>query len=495
MMRVRWRTSASYLGTVLTALTAPLALTAGVSLAYGESPVPLLAPAGLSLALGLALGRFERGSLGPRETYLMVSAAWFAVAAVGALPFLLAGTGVFADPVNALFESMSGITTTGATVLESFDVHDRGVMMWRQVLQWLGGLGILILVVALFSQLSVGGAKLMETETQTTDVAKLAPRMTQTARLIGGLYAVLTVALTLLLFAMNVVGIAPAMTPYNAVAHALTTVSTAGFSPEPDSVGAFTPAVQWVIAAFMLIGATNFVLLYHLLRGDVDRLLRSEELRAYLGVLAVGTVLVAAFLALDGTYDGDWETVRHAAFQVVSIVTTTGYASSDFDAWSVGARHLLFLGMFIGGMAGSTTCSIKTFRWLVAAKAFRRNLLLAVHPDAVRPVRLGSAIVDERAIRDVIAYVLLSLVIFGLLTVFMVVDVSRASVALGEFEVMGAAASTFLNIGPAFGPAGPYGTYNVFPRTTKVAMILMMWIGRIEIIPVLLLLTPSFWRS
>ncbi|MFC6835172.1 TrkH family potassium uptake protein [Halomarina ordinaria] len=495
MIRVRWRTSVSYLGTVLKGLTVPLLVSALVSLAYGESVVPLGATAALSLLVGVTLERLERDGLGPRETFLMVALTWLSIALLGALPFFLAGTGVFADPVNALFEGMSGITTTGATVINDFEAHPRGVLFWRQLLQWLGGLGILILAVALLSQLSVGGARLMETESQTTDLTKLAPRITETARLLGGLYAALTAAMTLILLALYAVGAAPGMTPYNAVSHALTTVSTAGFSPEAQSVGAFSPVVQWVVVAFMFVGATNFVLLYYLVRGDPTRLRKSEEFRFYLAVVAGATLLTAGFLALDGTFPGTEETVRHATFQVVSIVTTTGYASTDFNTWSVGARHVLFLGMFMGGMAGSTTCSIKTFRWLVVLKSFRRDLLTAIHPDAIRPVRLGSSVVDEETIRDVYAYVLLSVVIFVALTVFIVVDVGRAGVRMGEFDVMSAAASTFLNIGPAFGPAGPYGSYDVFPTTTKLAMVVLMWVGRIEIIPVLVLFTPRFWRE
>jgi trk system potassium uptake protein TrkH len=176
-------------------------------------------------------------------------------------------------------------------------------------------------------------------------------------------------------------------------------------------------------------------------------------------------------------------------------VTTTGYATVDFDLWSAGPRHVLFLGMFVGGMAGSTTCSIKTLRWLVVGKTFRRDLFTAVHPRAVRPVRLSGRAIDEDTIRDIYAYTLVSVVIFGFLTVFVVIDASRVGVELTEFGAMGAAASTFLNIGPAFGFAGPYGSYEPFPDSTKLVMVVMMWIGRIEIFPVLALLTRAFWES
>jgi trk system potassium uptake protein TrkH len=491
-MRVDWRTVLALVGTVLQALAGPLVLSALVAFGYAESPVPFLLPAALALGTGLVLARLPSRDIGIREAFLVVALVWLAVGTVGALPFLLAGTGVFANPVDAAFESMSGITTTGATVVVDFDAHARSLLFWRALLQWMGGLGILVLAVGLLSQLDVGGAQLMETETQTQDVTKLTPRIEGTARLLGSLYLGLTALLVVLLLALNVVGLGPNMDPYTAVTHALTTVSTAGFSPEPASAGAFSPVVQWVLVAFMLVGATNFVLLYAVTQGRPRRLFESEEFRFYLGILAGGSALVALVLAVDGEFTSVESTVRHATFQVVSIVTTTGYATVDFDLWSPAAKHLLFLGMFFGGMAGSTTCSLKSFRWLVVAKTLRRDLFTELHPEAVRPVRVGDRIVDEGTVRDVNAYVLLGLVGFALLTVVVVVQTRGTGV--GEFEAMGIAASTFLNIGPAFGAAGPYGSYASLPTTTKWVLVVLMWVGRIEIVPVLVVLTPEFWR-
>ena len=492
---VDWRTSATLVGTVLKALTVPLAGTAAVAAWYGEATIPFLVPLGLTLVAGLALERFDRRDLGLRESYLMVALTWLAIAFVGAIPFVLAGQGVLADPINAMFESMSGVTTTGATVIDSFDAHGKSIHLWRALLQWMGGLGILVLAVAVLSQISVGGAQLMETETQTQDLTKLTPRIEETARLLGMLYVGLTALMVLSWLALRVAGLAPNVTLYQAVAHAFTAVSTAGFSPEPASLGYFSPAVQWVTILFMFAGATNFVLLYFLLKGDPSRLRGSDEFRFYLGIVLGAAGLTAAFLAVDGQFDRVEPLVRNALFQVVSIVTTTGYATVDFNLWSAGAKHVLFLAMFTGGMAGSTTCSIKTLRWLVVVKSLRRDLFTEIHPEAIRPVRLSGQAVDEETIKDIYGYVLLSLVIFALLTVLVVIDATRVAGGVGEFEAMGAAASTFLNIGPAFGAAGPYGSYLHFPDTTKLAMIVLMWVGRIEIIPVLVILTPAYWRS
>jgi trk system potassium uptake protein TrkH len=494
-IRVDIRTSASLLGTVLQALAVPLVALIGVALLYGDPPLPFAVPAVLSLAVGTGLERFERASPGPREAFLLVALAWLAVALVGTLPFVLAGAGTLAHPVNALFESMSGITTTGATVITDFSTHSRSILLWRSVLQWLGGLGVLVLAVGLLSELAVSGAQLMETETQTQDVTKLTPKIASTARLLGGIYAGLTGLMVAVLLGLHLAGVAPAMGPYNAVAHAFTAVSTAGFSPEAASIGAFSPAVQWAVIPFMFVGATNFVLLYYLLRGDPSRLRDSEEFHFYLAVVLGATALVAASLVLNGRFETVEATLRHALFQVVSIVTTTGYATVDFSGWSTLPRHILFLGMFVGGMAGSTTCSIKTVRWLIVLKAFRRDLFTAIHPEAIRPVRLTGSPVDESTIRDIYTYTLVSIVLFSLLTVFVVTDAARADLALSEFEAMGAAASTFLNIGPAFGFAGPYGSYEAFPHSTKLVMTVLMWVGRIEIVPVLVLFTRAFWRS
>jgi trk system potassium uptake protein TrkH len=496
-LRVDWRASLDLTGRVLLYLAGPLCFPLLVAVYYGESTVPFLAAIAVTLLVGLVMRKLpgNPGNLGPREAFLAVSLIWLLVAAVGAIPFYVSGTGILAHPVDAMFESMSGLTTTGATVLRDFSLHSKSILMWRQVLQWLGGLGILVLVTAVLSELGVGGAQLMETETQTRNVNKLTPRISRTAQLLWGLYGALTLLAIGVYYGLHVVGLAPNMGLYNAVAHALTSVSTAGFSPEPDSIGAFTPIVQWAVIPFMLVGSTSFVLLYFAINGDPMRLLRNEEFHFYLGVVGVGTALVIAGILFDPTIDyGAEGNLRHALFNVASIVTTTGYASADFDLWSPAAKHVLFLCMFIGGMTGSTTCSIKSLRWLVAVKSLKRGLFTSIHPEAVRPIRISGDPIDEDSIRDIFAYLLLSLIIFFLLTVFVVVDGTRAG-AVTEFEAMSGAASTFLNIGPAFGDAGPYGTYASYPRSTRFVMVVLMWIGRIEIIPVLVLFTKSFWTS
>ncbi|QLC35172.1 TrkH family potassium uptake protein (plasmid) [Halarchaeum sp. CBA1220] len=496
-VRVDWRVSLALVGSVLKWLWVPLSIPLSLALFDGTSVLPFVVPMAVSTAVGAALERLTANrDLQAREAFLMVSLTWLSVALVGSLPFLVAGDGLLARPVNALFESMSGVTTTGATVIADFSAYSRALLLWRSTLQWLGGLGILVLATAVLSQLSVGGAQLMETETQTQDVTKLTPRISQTAALLWKIYLGLTGLAIAVLYGLHAVGVAPEMTAYDAVAHAFTAVSTSGFSPRGDSIAAFSPAVQWALVPFMIVGATSFVLLYALLQGNVGRLRESDELHFYLSILAFFSLAVVVLRVLDAGASADLATtVRHAVFQVVSITTTTGYASTDFNLWSPGAKHLLFVCMFIGGMAGSTTCSIKVVRWLVVLKSFRRDLFVATTPSAIKPVRLSGKVVDEDTVRDTYAYTLIGLLFFAGATVFVVLDAARTGLALTEFEAMGAAASTFFNIGPAFGIAGPLANYAAFPDTTTAAMILLMWVGRIEIIPVLVLLTPSYWRT
>lgn len=496
-LRVGWRVSFGLTGTVLTYLPLPLVFPLALAVYYREPLMPFLVTIAVTLALAGGMNALAvEGDLNVREAFLAVSLIWLLVAVLGAIPFLMSGTGATARPINALFESMSGITTTGATVMVDFDVHSRSLMMWRQVLQWLGGLGILILATAILAEIGVGGAQLMETETWTATVAKLTPRIAETARILLGLYGALTGAVIGLLYVLYLVGLAPNMTLYNAVAHALTSVSTAGFSPEPASAGAFTPVAQWTLVAAMFIGATSFVLIYLALTDNPWRFLHNEEFHFYLGCVLVAAGVIGVALTVDRSLDpGAEETVRHAVFNTVSIVTTTGYATTDFDLWSPAAKNVLFACMFLGGMVGSTTCSIKTLRWLVVLKSFRRELLTSIHPSVVRPVRVSGSPVDEETVRDVYGFVLLSLLLVAGLTMVIVVDAARVGLPVSEFEAMGAAASTFLNIGPAFGLAGPYGSYHPFPSSTKLAMILLMWVGRVEIIPVLVLFTRAFWQS
>jgi trk system potassium uptake protein TrkH len=520
-LRVDSRSALALVGIVLKYLAVALLVPAAVGLYYGRGVVPFLVTAGLAVVVGLALERLEPDpDPGIREGFLLVATTWLAVSLIGAVPYVLAGAGVpglveasgstLANPVNALFESTSGFTTTGATVMGeiSTERHSRALLLWRQLSQWLGGMGIVVLAVAILPELSVGGAQLMDAEAPGPGVEKLTPRIAETARALWLAYVGITALEVAGLYALHLGGMAPNMTPYNAVAHGLTTLSTGGFSPEARSIEAFSAAVQWLIVPFMLAAGTNFALFWRVLDGEPGHLVTDREFRTYAGVIATLTAVIGGVLFLDPalaavdapsttiTIEGDAEAaLRHGAFQAAALTTTTGYASMDFTAWSGPGQAVLVVAMFLGGSAGSTAGGIKIVRWLLVTKVAARELFTTVHPEAVRPVRLGGRALDERAVRGVLGFTLLYLGGFLLGTLLLAVDAGRAGMDLTAIEAITACAATIGNVGPGLGLVGPMGSYLAFPATSKLLMVGLMWVGRLEILPVLVLLTPAYWRS
>jgi trk system potassium uptake protein TrkH len=527
-LRVDWRSSASLVGSVLKYLAVALAIPIVVAIRYGDTTIPFLVTAAIAVALGVGLERLEPDpDIEDREGFLVVAVTWFAVSIVGAIPFVVAGwgtTSTLASPVNALFESMSGFTTTGATVMGDISTasHSHALLMWRQETQWLGGMGIVVLAVAILPELSVGGAQLMDAEAPGPGIQKLTPRIAETARALWKVYAGITVLEMALLYGLHQAGMAPEMTLFNAVAHGFTTMATGGFSPEARSIEAFTAVVQWVIIPFMMAAGTNFALFWHVLNGEPRKPFRDPEFRTYVGILGTLSAIGAGLLFVDGglanyattaaapyyesvgsefvrhTFPiaGDVESaLRHATFQVVSIVTTTGYASMDFNAWSGPARYLVVIAMFVGGSAGSTGGAIKIVRWLVIVKSIRRELFTTVHPEAVRPIRLAGRPLDDRTLRGIYVFTLLYLVLFLLGTLVLAIDGARSGANLPVLEAMTACAATLGNIGPGLGGVGPMNNYLAFSPVSKLVMIGLMWIGRLEIFPVLVLLTRSYWQS
>ncbi len=518
-VRVEWRTATSLVGTVIKYLSIPLLVPLVVGLAYGRDAPTFAVSAAAAFLLGAGLERLDPDpDLGAREGFLMVGATWLLVSVVGALPYLVAAHGVpgllaptspastLGNPINALFESMSGFTTTGATVMGdiSFETHSHAILIWRQLTQWLGGMGIVVLAVAILPELSVGGAQLMDAEAPGVGIEKLTPRIAETARVLWVAYFVFTVAEFCLLYGLHLAGLAPNMGLYNAVAHPLTTMPTGGFSPEAGSIAAFNAAVQWAIIPFMVFAGTNFALFWHLSNRNPRKLTGDPEFRAYVGIMAALTGVLAALLftgiaptlEYGGTTLGELEnSLRQAAFQVVSIVTTTGYATSDFAQWGESGKYLLLFAMFVGGSGGSTGGAIKIVRWVIVVKAIRRELFTTTHPSAVQPIRLGGNVIDERAIRGVYGFTVLYVVLFFVATFLVSVDVAGAGYEVNALEAMSSVAATLGNVGPGFGSLGPFGSYLQFPPLSKLLMVFLMWAGRLEILPVFVLLTGAYWRS
>jgi trk system potassium uptake protein TrkH len=529
-LRVDVRATGAFLGAVVKYLALAMVVPLVVAVVYGEDIWVFGVSIALAVGVGLALEQLDDDpSMGPPEAMLLVTLSWVSASVIGTVPYLLAGLGaestvglstgspgaVVSSLTNALFESTSGFTTTGATVLGeiSLDRHSHALLMWRQLTQWLGGMGIIVLMVAILPELAVNGAQLIRAEAPGPDLQKLTPRIAQTARILWLVYFGFTLLLVVVLSAMHylgpVVGLdpVPRMDLYNAVAHGFTSLPTGGFSPQADSIGFFSPVAQLTIVPFMVVAGTNFALFWYLISGDIKSIAYDPEFRAYIGALAV-LIAVLAVVLFRGAAAGvtgqpgpvpegaAGDALRQAIFQIGSIMNSTGYATSDFAQWEASGRVVLLFAMFIGGSAGSTGGGIKVIRWLVLLKAARRELAVTARPDAVQPVRIGNAVLDEAVIRKVAVFSILYLVIYGVATVFFLFDVQRtASIDLSVLDAMSASIATLGNIGPGFGPLGPFGSYLEFPVESKLVMVVLMWLGRLEIVPMLAIFTGVFWRS
>ena len=497
---VNWKASVGLLGVGIKYLAVTLLVPLLVAVIYGDDVWVFLVSIAVVAAVGFAVERVDPDpDLGPREALLFVSLAWLAAALLGAIPYLLAGYGTastVAEPMNALFESMSGFTTTGATVLGeiSTDRHSHALLLWRQLTQWLGGMGIIVLMIAILPEVAVNGAQLMESEAPGPELQKLTPRIAETARALWLIYFGFTVLYVCLLYGLHLGGLAPKMDLFNAVAHGFTTLPTGGLSPQADSIAAFSAAVQWVVIPFMVVAGVNFALFWHVLRGEAEVMIENAEFRAYAGALAAVTAVLAVLLfrgaappiELGGVTEGVTENaIRQAAFQIGSLLNSTGYATADFARWDTHAQVVLLFAMFIGGSAGSTGGGVKIVRWLVVGKAIRRELFITAHPDVVQPVRLGGNVVDEDAVRGIMSFTLLYIVLFALSAVFISLDTARIGEQLSILEAVSASLATIGNIGPGFGRLGPFGNYEFFSDASKLLMIFLMWVGRLEIVPVL----------
>jgi trk system potassium uptake protein TrkH len=504
--RVNWTSSVGLLGTGLKYLAVTMLIPLFVAVVYSEDIWVFALSIAIVSAAGFALERVDPDpNLGPREALLFVSLAWFMAALVGTIPYLLAGFGTastLGTPVNALFESMSGFTTTGATVMGeiSTDRHSHAVLMWRQLTQWLGGMGIIVLMIAILPEVAVNGAQLMDSEAPGPYLQKLTPRIAETARILWLIYFGFTIVYIALLYGLHLLGMAPNMDLFNAVAHGFTTLPTGGFSIQADSIAAFSAIVQWVVIPFMLVAGVNFALFWHVLKGEARVMLDNAEFRVYAGAVAVVTALLAVLLVrgaappleLGGvTGELSENTIRQAAFQIASLLNSTGYATADFAQWNTDAQILLLFAMFIGGSAGSTGGGVKVVRWIVVLKTIRRELYTTAHTDVIRPVRLGGNVVDEDAIRGIMTFTLLYILLFGFSAVFIALDTARIGIELSVLEAISASLATIGNIGPGFGRLGPFGSYLFFSDASKLLMVGLMWIGRLEIVPVLAIFTSA----
>ncbi len=491
------RGTAHLVGAMTKYLSLAMLVPIAVALGYGETPVPFLLTGVIVGGGGWLLEWLTRGpsTLRAREGFLIVSLVWIVAAAVGALPYLLSAEGQLDRPIDAYFEGMAGFTTTGGTVLTNVESLSNSLLIWRQLTQWLGGLGIIVLALAVFPRLRVGGRQLFESELPGPEIESLNIRIRDTARRLWILYVALTAILIAILWLLGASGADPRMNGFEAVAHALTTIPTGGFSTNARSVEDYAAVTQWTIVVFMILGGANFALLYAaFVRRHGRKVLRDEEFRLYLGLLALGALILGLQLESEGIAAGE-TAIRHAVFQSVSVMTTTGFSSTDFAVWPTLAIMTLIGLMFVGGSAGSTAGSVKVVRHVLLGKILRRELDQTVHPEVMSSVRLNRRVVDERTLRAVSSFILLYIGIFVVGAALLAMDAARVGLDLRVLDAVGVSAAMLGNIGPSFGLAGPLGSLEPFSDISTAIMIALMWLGRLEVIPIVVLLTRHYWRS
>ncbi len=439
-----------------------------------------LAGAGITTLLGVLLRQLgsNQGDLYRREGVLIVVGAWVLASLTGAIPYLT--TGAIASPVDAIFESASGFTTTGASILLDVEAVARPVLFWRSLTQWLGGIGIVVLLVALLSELGPGARFLFKLEVPGPKAAILHARVRQTAFALSRIYLALSALQVALMLGAGA-------SLFDALTHTFSTVSTGGFSPHGDSIAHFTRPIQLILILFMIAAGANFSLYYALVRNRDTAALRDVELRVYLALLAAASVVVALDLAnhARGMTAG---LAIDAVFQVVSIMTTTGFATADFAEWPGVSRAILVALMVVGGCAGSTAGGTKVVRLLIAWRAALREVRLTYNPNSVVAITVGRSAVPEESARSVVALLLLWVLAWG---------VGAILLSVGDRGIVTAATAsiaTLSNIGPGLASVGPNESFAFFADWQKLLMVGLMWLGRLEFFALLALLQPAFWR-
>lgn len=471
------------LGALLLFLAAALLLPIPFSLFYQDGAAwSFVLSAGICLALGIGLFRGCQSSkeLSLREGFAIVTFGWSLFALFGALPFVLSGA--IPSYLDAVFETMSGFTTTGSSILVQIEVLPPSVLFWRALTHWLGGMGIIVLSLAILPMLGVGGMQLFKAEVPGPTTDRLKPRIQDTAKLLWGVYVLLTAMQTLLLMLGD-------MNFFDALCHSFATLATGGFSTRNASVAAYNSAyVDWVVTIFMFLAGVNFTLHYQALRGRLRDIYRNEEFLFYLAITFGATVLLV-ILNQGTVYHSVVDNLRFSAFQATSIMTTTGFATADYEQWPVLAQYLLIFLMFVGGCAGSTSGGMKVARILLLFKHAHVQIYRLIHPRAVRLVKFGGTPVDREVMQSILGFFALYMGIF----VF-----ASALMAASGLDVLSAGASviaTLGNVGPGIGSVGPIDNFSHVSDFGKSVLVGCMLLGRLELFTVLVLFFPTFWRK
>ena len=451
---------------------------------YDESVFPLLISGGITGIIGSILWfsiqpKLESKGIGKREGYLIVALSWVVISIFGSLPYLISGT--IPCITDAFFETISGFTTTGSSILTDIEALPKNILYWRAMTHWMGGMGIIVLTVAVLPFLGIGGMQLLIAEMPGITPDKLHPRITATAKRLWGIYVLFTFLEVMLLWIGE-------MDFFDSLCHAFATMATGGFSTKNDSIAGFAPYTQYVITLFMILAGINFTLHYLALHRKFDKLWTNQEFKTYLGII----VIVTMFITLGLIWDQGWEiesAFRDALFSVVSILTTTGFVNNNYLLWPSFLWMLLFALMFVGGSAGSTGGGIKVVRHMLLIKNSWIELKRAMHPNAIIPVKFNGKSVSQQIIFNVMAFFLLYVMIFAFGTLIM-------SLIGYDFETsIGATIASLGNIGPGIGGVGPVENYAFFSPFAKWFMAFLMLLGRLELFTVLIILSPAFWKS
>ncbi|WP_216616596.1 TrkH family potassium uptake protein [Marinifilum caeruleilacunae] len=454
-----------------------------VSLIYQENDSAAFLNAGLiTFAVGTFSYLISKGvkkDLGKREGYIIVSLVWVVFSIFGCLPYLFSGA--IPSVTDAFFETMSGFTTTGSSILNNIEELPHGILFWRSLTQWMGGMGIIVMFLAILPTLGIGGRELFVAEVPGPAPDKLTPRIKETARNLWGLYMLFTAVETIMLYAGG-------MTFFDAINHSLTTMATGGYSTKQASVGFYTsPYIQYTIIFFMFVAGTNFTLSYGMITGRFTKVFKDEEFRFYTLVVLFFAFVITLGLIAAGHVTGE-QAFRDALFTVVSIITTTGYATADYLLWTPFLGMLIFVLFFVGGSAGSTGGGVKVVRILLLFKNSFYELKRLVHPNAVIPIRYNSKVVDQKTVTNILAFFVFYILIFMMSAVLMSFWTSDI------YSAFSAVATTLGNVGPGFGEIGPMENFYHLPDLAKWFLAFLMMLGRLELFTVLVLFSPSFWK-
>ena len=414
-----------------------------------------------------------------KEGYLTVGLSWLMISVFGALPFYLSG--YFGSYTNAFFETMSGFTTTGASILTDIEAVPHGLLYWRSLTHWIGGMGIIVLSLAILPLLGIGGMQMFSAEAPGPTTDKIHPKVKEMAKRLWAIYVLLTFIQTILLMVGN-------MSFFDAICHSMATMATGGFSTQNTSIEGYSPYIQYIIILFMILAGTNFALHYYMLKRKFSKVQQNQEYRMYIGIIAIISIFIAISLIIQQNI-GLEKAFRDSLFQVVSIITTTGFVSTDYLFWPTPLWIILFMLFFVGGSAGSTGGGVKVIRILVLIKNSLLEFRRLLHPQAILPVRLNHKIVPNK-----IVFVVISFFLFYIST-FAIGAVVMTFFGLDFQTAIGASASSLGNVGPALGSLGPTENYAQIPTAGKWFLSFLMLLGRLEIFTVLIVFSPSFWRK